>query len=155
MPTVDGPTQIHSYSPPDGLAELTPPAGPLTVATALPELAALPAQLRAASAPQVARFREILAALAGHEFADRHAAAQTTREIQDVRLLLGLRFVLRSEDKDKDGVRVSLSFDDDPRYKAGVFRAVTTTAPQKKIYNKKSFPSLDAIDTTVDSCGPD
>ena len=90
MPTVDGPTITQPESPAAELAGLTPPNAPLTSSTALPELAAFPDRVRGANALLVSRFRDILSALAGHEFADRQTAAQTVRALQDVRALLGL-----------------------------------------------------------------
>lgn len=147
MPTVDGPTTPQPNPSPD-LAGLVPPGGGLTAAMALPELTALPGKVRCNHDSQVGRFREVLAALAGHKFDDRQTAARAIQALQEVRALLGVGFVLRSAEEARNGVRVSVVFDDIPKYTTGRFRAITTTKPQKTIYSQVAFPSLDVTDTS-------
>jgi hypothetical protein len=151
VPTVKSAQQTKETPTTDPLSGLTAPGGSLSPKEALEQLSQLLATVQTEHAPHIEQFRRILKALADHEFEDRAEAVRAVEQLQAVRTLLGVGFVLVNDDAEKNGVRVSLMFDSDPNYPKGRFRAVKSTVPQKKLYARTSLPNLDVTDVTTDS----
>jgi hypothetical protein len=151
VPSIAPPTTIEEGVGSSPLSALRVPTPPLSPEEAVERLGELLAAVRTQHAPYIDEFRNILKALGGHKFNDRAAAMAAVQQSQEARTLLGLVFVLLDSDPEKNGVKVSLLFDNDASYPEGRIRAVRTTPPQKKLYARVVFPSLDVIDASSDT----